>query len=585
MSHNGNVRQENVICQSRNSARCCRRRRGITRILLVFTSLVSIRVFGQKEISISVDSSQLIGTFKSIYAYFGYDEANYTYTNNGAKLVGELGALSKAPTYIRTHFLLATGSESGGMKWGATNVYTEDAEGKAVYDWKIIDRIFDTYLRARAKPFVEIGFMPQALSSNPLPYQVPWVPGGANRDYASGWSYPPRDYRKWEDLIYEWVRHCLERYGPKEVESWYWEVWNEPDIFYWHGSAEQYDKLYDYTAAGLKRALPSAKIGGPAVTGPSGREAAAFLTQFLEHCDHGLNFASSRTGAALDFISYHAKGRASVVDGSVRMGIAKHAQDVDQGLQIIHSFAKFRQLPIVLSESDPEGCAACSARLYPQNAYRNGTLYPAYTAVMLKNILELADRQRVDVVGMLTWAFEFDGQRYFDGFRTLSTNGIDKPVLNLFRMLGLMQGNRIKIESSGRVPLATMLTQGAREPDVDGLAVARDREVSILIWNYRDESSVYSPAKVRLVVAGFPGDTKRVLLRQYRIDEDHNNSWAAWKKMGSPPSLSPQQRGVLETIGQLHESDSPQWLSLEDQKANLHLTLSHESVLLLQVSW
>src|SRR6185437_16999204 len=122
-----------------------------------------------------------------------------------------------------------------------------------------------------------------------------------------------------------------------EVESWYWEVWNEPDIFYWHGSAEQYDKLYDYTAAGLKRALPSAKIGGPAVTGPSGREAAAFLRQFLEHCDHGLNFASSRTGDALDFISYHAKGRASVVDGSVRMGIAKHAQDVDQGLQIIHS--------------------------------------------------------------------------------------------------------------------------------------------------------------------------------------------------------------------------------------------------------
>ena len=260
--------------------------------LILFDMLLAIAAFGQDSISIRVDASQPIGSFKPIYSYFGYDEPNYTYTAKGTKLVNELGALSNAPIYIRTHFLLATGDGSGGLKWGSTNAYTEDASGNPIYDWKVIDRIFETYLHAGAKPFVEIGFMPQALSSKPEPYRPTWIPGAPNKDYAIGWSYPPRDYRKWEELVYQWVQHCVEKYGRQEVESWYWEVWNEPDIFYWHGTPEDYEKLYDYTANAVKRALRSARIGGPATTGPASPQAAAFLRHFLEHCDHGTNFAT-----------------------------------------------------------------------------------------------------------------------------------------------------------------------------------------------------------------------------------------------------------------------------------------------------
>src|SRR5262249_1603604 len=264
----------------------------------------------------------------------------------------------------------------------------------------------------------------------------------------------------WGELVYQWVRHSAEKYGKDEVATWYWEVWNEPDIFYWHGTPEEYNRLYDYAAAGLKRALPSAKVGGPGTTGPSVPKAAAFLRQFLEHCASGKNAATGATGAPLDFITYHAKGRPTIVDGHPRMGIAKNAEDVHTGFQIVASFSKFRALPIVLSESDPEGCAACSARVYPPNAYRNGTLYPAYTAVMLKNIFEMADREKTNIAGMLTWAFQFEDQPYFDGFRTLATNGIDKPVLNVFRMAGLMRGERVKVESSGRVALEAILSGG-----------------------------------------------------------------------------------------------------------------------------
>jgi len=561
---------------------------------LIFLALLAVASgFAEEPVAIHVNAAQTVGSFKPIYAYFGYDEPNYTYTKNGAKLVGELAALSSSPVYIRTHFLLATGDGTPGFKWGSTNAYTEDASGKPVYDWTIIDRIFDTYIRAGAKPFVEIGFMPQALSSNPDPYHPTWIPGAANRDYAIGWSYPPRDYNKWGELIYQWVRHCVEKYGPEQVSSWYWEVWNEPDIFYWHGTPEEYDKLYDYAAAAVKRALPSARIGGPATTGPSSPRAAAFLRQFLEHCDHGVNFASGTAGAPLDFITYHAKGRPSVVEGHVRMGISKHAQDVDEGYKIVHSFPKFGNLPIVLSESDPEGCAACPARVYPTNAYRNGTVYPAYTAVMLKNIFELADREQTNIAGMLSWAFEFEDQPYFDGFRTLATNGIDKPVLDLFRMLGLMgggttRGERLKTENSSRVPLEAILADGVRGgADVDALAVRGDREVSLLVWNYHDDDlpGLLDAAKVAVTIAGLPNAARRVLLRRYSIDETHSNSWTAWKKMGSPQQPSSEQYAALEAAGRLEQLDSPRWLPVQEGAVKLDLMVPRQSVSLLQVSW
>ena len=126
------------------------------------------------------------------------------------------------------------------------------------------------------------------------------------------------------------------------------------------------------------------------------------------------------------------------------MGISKELEDTEAGFKIVESFPKFRKLPIILTEADPEGCAACSARVYPPNAYRNGTLYPAYEAAAFKSMLQLEDRHKLNLEGILTWAFEFEDQPYFDGFRTLATNGIDKPVLNFFRMAGMLGGDRIE---------------------------------------------------------------------------------------------------------------------------------------------
>jgi xylan 1,4-beta-xylosidase len=557
---------------------------GLAVILLAVSGYTAAQA--QDQVTVQVNAAQKTAPFRPIYAFFGYDEPNYTYTENGSKLIRELAALTDAPVALRTHFLLATGDGTPGLKWGSTNAYLEDDSGGPIYDWTIVDRIFDTYIKAHARPFVEIGFMPQALSSKPEPYHSTWIPGATNKDYALGWSYPPKDYGKWGELVYRWAQHSAEKYGMEQAESWYWEVWNEPNIFYWQGTQEDYFRLYDYAVAAVKHALPKARVGGPASTGPANEQAAGFLKAFLNHCAGGTNYATGVKGAPLDFVSFHAKGSPQVINGHVRMGIAQNLQDVEAGLRILFSYPEFRSLPVILSESDPEGCAACSARIYPQNAYRNGPLYASYSAAAMKGIVDLSAKNHISIEGMLTWAFQFEAQPYFDGLRTLATNGVDKPILNLFRMAGRMRGDRVEASSSGAMSLDAMLAKGVHEnPDVDVLATRDHRGVSIMIWNYHDDDIAGPDAPIALSVRGLPAGAQRVLMTHYRIDSNHSNAYSVWKGMGAPQKPTADQQRQLEAAGQLQLVDSPNWLSSQFGNASLNFDLPRQAVSLVRLEW
>src|SRR5438045_4309189 len=128
---------------------------------------------------------------KPLWAWFGYDEPNYTYMKDGKKLLSEIAALSPVPVFVRTHNLLTGGDGKPALKWGSTNAYTEDARGNPIYNWTISDSILNTYLKRGMRPMVEIGFMPEALSSKPKPYKHKWKPGADYRDIFTGWAYPP----------------------------------------------------------------------------------------------------------------------------------------------------------------------------------------------------------------------------------------------------------------------------------------------------------------------------------------------------------------------------------------------------------
>src|SRR6188472_3677184 len=134
---------------------------------LTIALIVALPVFAQQTVQIRVDAAASQGPLKPVWSYFGYDEPNYTYMKDGRKLLSELAALSPVTVHVRAHNLLTSGDGAPGLKWGSTNAYTEDANGKPRYDWTIVDRIFDTYVNRRMKPLVEVGFMPEALSTKP----------------------------------------------------------------------------------------------------------------------------------------------------------------------------------------------------------------------------------------------------------------------------------------------------------------------------------------------------------------------------------------------------------------------------------
>ncbi len=537
----------------------------------------------QSTTEVRVDLTRDLGVFPPVYRWFGYDESNYTTTKNGEALLHELHDLTPQPVYVRAHFLLTTGNGKPELKWSSSNVYSEDANGKPIYDWAILDRIFDAWVGAHVRPFVELGFMPKALSSHPDPYHIPWPtkPGDVE-----GWSFPPRDYAKWRELVRQVAAHMVARYGMAEVLTWYWEVWNEPDIFYWHGTEKEYDQLYDYAVAGVRGAIPGARVGGPATTGPSpGSKSAMFLEAFLRHCAQDRSAATEKA-IPLDFISFHAKGSPHFVDGHVQMGLARELQNAETGFEIVHASEKFRGLPIILSEADPEGCGACSPEQHPEDAYRNGTVYPAYTAAAMQGLLELAQNEHVNLIGFLTWASEFEGQPLFGGQRALATHGIDKPELNFFRTAGLLGDEHVAAISNGAIPAKSVVASGVRQgSEIDALATRTGEGAAILLWNYQDDDIAGAAAPVRVAIHGIPAAVHRVLIEEYRIDGSHSNAFAVWKEMGSPQEPSAEQSARLRDAGQLQAVGSQNWMTVERGDVPVKIELPRESVELLRVAW
>jgi xylan 1,4-beta-xylosidase len=535
----------------------------------------------ERAVAIRVRADLPGGELRPIWRFFGADEPNYAYMKDGKELLRELGRLGSPQTYFRTHNLLTSGDGTPALKWGSTGAYREDAAGRPVYDWTIVDRIFDTYRERKVKPYVQIGFMPRELSVKPEPYQHKWKPGGRYNTIYTGWAYPPKDYGKWAELVHQWARHCVEKYGKEEVASWYWEVWNEANIGYWRGTQEEFFKLHDHAIDAVRRALPTARVGGPDSAG-GGR----FLRRFLEHCLGGTNHATGKKGTPLDFIAFHAKGAPTFVDGHVRMGLANHLRVIDSSFRIIASFPQLKGTPIVIGESDPDGCAACSAELYPQNRYRNGELYATYTAASFARKHDLAQKHGVNLEGALTWAFEFEDQPYFAGFRVLATNGIALPVLNVFRMFGQMTGKRLPVASDAAVSLDTILKDGVRDKaDVSALASLDEKKLCVLVWHYHDDYGPGPAAAVALTVQGLDKSLEQAQLRHYRIDGQHSNAYAVWQKMGSPREPSARQLAALRKASELTPWEAPRTAVVRDGQVVLRFTMPRQSVSLFRLEW
>ena len=195
-------------------------------------------------------------------------------------------------------------------------------------------------------------------------------------------------------------------------------------------------------------------------------------------------------------------------------------------------------------------------------------------------------RHRVNLTGIVTRAFEFEDQPYFAGFRELATNGVDKPVLNVFRMLGMLGGDWVNVQSSGAQPLSKILHEGVVDaPDIDAMATRRPHELDILVWNYHDDNVAADPVAIRLQIEDLPERIQRV--EQFRMDPNHSNAYAFWQKLGRPQHPTATQHVQLEKSGMLETMEPPELQKNGSRPCigKLNFTPPRQGVALFRLHW
>jgi xylan 1,4-beta-xylosidase len=546
-----------------------------------------------KQANIQVDAGNWQGELAHNWTYIGYDECNYTYLPESEELLAKFQQFQEQPYYLRTHHIFCTGNCHGFYKWGSTNAYLEDEEGNPVYNWKYVDMILDTTLKFNCKPFVELGFMPKDLVDPAYLEKFPKMTGFAN-DYKMyqqyGWACPPKDYDKWYGLVYNFVKHCLERYGEEEIKSWYFELWNEPDIPYWHGTFDDFNKLYDYTAAAVKAASPSARVGGPSVTNPHHRQnSAKMMDHFFNHTRNGVNYVTGETGTVVDFTTFHVKGTGYPMNPKAKKGeppsVRRIMDGIKTGYEVICKYG-YENLECILSEIDPDGWAAGGVGDNINFNFRNTEYYPSFVVDSFDKASKFAKARNWDL-RLLSWAYMFPGERAFEGTRVFSTQGIDKSVLNLFRMYAKMGPKQIAFQSSAeKDPFTYADMIGINEAaDISGFASLTDgKSVELLVYNHHDNWDLAEDWQVEIEVTNLPFDTDRFTLTHYRIDASHSNAYPEWIRQGKPIFPDAGQKQAIKAREGLEMLTPPEIVTRREGKIKLSISLPVHGISLLTLT-
>ncbi|GAA5039509.1 GH39 family glycosyl hydrolase [Actinopolymorpha pittospori] len=525
---------------------------------------------------VDVDASAGQGPLTRVWESFGYDEINWTYTPTGKRLLRTFADFSGGGYHVRPHYVFCSGSGFGIPHWGSGNVYHEDADGHPYYDFTIVDQAYDAIVGAGHHVLVELGFTPRDLLP-PEAAELTVTPSPTvYTSYEAGtWGYPPRDYDKWAGLIEAHARHCLERYGEAEVNAWLWELWNEPDISYWRGTPAQFNELYTVTVRAVRNVIPNAKVGGPTVTSGG----LNFLKGFLD-------YTSSRN-EPLDFISYHTKGSRfptreyrpldSLPTERLNPSSTKMLYDLRAFNRAIAEYEQYRDLPAIVDECDAAVPAHFGRYDNRNYEFQNTEYYPVFQVKLMKKILDLNASELVQVKRATSWSFYFEGERYFEGTRSfLTAGGIEKPLLNAYRMLSLLGTERIRATSDVAWDVAELdETDGSSMPEeIDALASRADNgTVAVLVWRHIDDQYQTSEQEtaVSLTVRNVAGGTFRV--RHFRIDADHSNSHTRWKLLGSPQDPTGEQLAEITARQGLEEFEPASTVEAESGLLSLDISL------------
>ena len=515
-------------------------------------------------VEIVVEAATVQTELVRLWASIGYDELNWTYTPRGKELLTTLADMGDDAYLVRSHNMFTSGTGMGLPHWGAGNVYHEREDGSSVYDFQILDRAYDAVVETGHVPIVELGFTPRALVPDDVGSRFTFQEGSPSQYTiyeAGGWSFPPKDLSRWARLVCATAENYRSRYGLARLANWRWEVWNEPDIGYWRGTRAEYFELYRVTAEALRSVIPGALVGGPATTGDlqpiAGLPARglSFLSDFLDFC--------LERNLPLDFVTFHTKGayflpmRSYLPPGSLcepqSPSMVKMLREVRAALAEVAKRPALADVECLADECDASVPAHLGRFDNSNFAYRNSEYFPVFQCALMKKLLDLEEASVASLHAATAWAFYIESERCFEGTRALLTyGGVEKPVLNAYRMLGRLGRWRLQASSSKAWSVSRIDEDDSVPEEVDVLATrGEDGRVSALIW--RREDNQYredrQPRPVRVTVRGLgPG---AVSVREWRVDAHHSNSYRTWEALGAPDYPSPTQLAELAAQGSL----------------------------------
>lgn len=536
---------------------------GIKEVVSQFTQ-VSEADKELKYAKIEIDYQKSLGKFHQVLKGIGFGSFNdgvlLPYNKRALKIIGGLSNDSSF-LFVNAKGIFADKYWRSQQDIGG-HVFRRDKSGNVVYYWKIVDKVIDTILECHFKPVLSLTFMPDALASN-IKNRNDW-----NKSNVS----PPKDYNEWRNLVYQTVKHLEQRYGATEIENWYFEVWNEPDLpeFFWiphpdtnlyprRGDNQEYFKLYDYSVEGALEANPNIKIGGPAIAG----DIDLFINEWADHCNSGINFANKRE-TRIDFISRHSYGS---IEDEIIPGIINFINKAKR-----FGKNKFNNFKVLITEIGP------STKPKP---WLNTRYVAAWIVKLVDSIQYLEDTKGEkyipDLMCFWTKPVPINFSNHF-GLVTALGNPwhpspdaiVKRPAFNAFDALEYLGDERISFKG-------TKFGQ-----HIHGIATKKgDKEIAVLLYHlnekdhYNKNSKIYN---IDIEVKNIPFKKMRTDL--FLIDQFHSNGYQKWLELNKPKKPTPNQLRILQSSDDLQLVEHHN-VTCKESTYNRSLTIQSNSVVLL----
>lgn len=511
-----------------------------------------------------INTKTIVGKNTEFWKAAGSDHLFYHVLRpSGHYLLNRMDS-TNSHVYMRSHHTFTQDSAHGVVR--GQNVYYEDASGNPVYDFSNLNKVFAEYVKRGLKPIVEYDYIPRKLEIRDE------IVSSGNDEGMTMRNTGPNNWQKWSDLMKAATQNFIDVFGAEEVRTWYFEVWNEPDG--WPvDELDVFFKMYDVFVDAVTSVDAQLRVGGPACYHDY------FLRPFLEHVTKGTNYVTGEKGTQIDFISYHIYGLSGAWlnnEPYIQPQVQRFSQSVLWLQRLISDYSELKDVEFHLNEWGMSSNYYRTVADYPDLTYRNNEESALFLAKLVNSLYQIEDNYNFPTSLLLYWGFsgEADAGNYFPGQRELTTgDNIPKPIQTGFEMLAKLKNERIEvIRSKKDNQFGIIATRGNRG------------NISFLAYNYEEDENEPDKSDELVITLNDLQSNTNYKVEETGLDDSNNNSYSAWKKIGSPKQLTKNQLSDIKKAAQLNVTNHSSFRTNSKGVAQIKLPLKRRSMKLIEIS-